>query len=370
MAYAIPRQHHRNRYRYGLIAIATTLLLLLFNGLGIAQAQSAYPPFLDPHVNDYGQILESADASYMRTKLSQFQAQTGIQVVVVTVNSVRDYGRDTSIESFATNLFNTWGVGDRDRDDGILMVVAPGDRQTRIELGSGYGSQYDTVAQTIIDDAMLPQFRDGLFSRGTVAGVDAITTRFQPGAATGVSATRSGRGWADGGELGGIPGALWGVMGVCAAALGGGFQILRYWNRHRDRTCPQCNTQMVRLDEHADDQYLDAGRRQEESLKSVDYDVWRCPSCGYHSTHRYENLLSRYGRCPRCTHKTLSVHKQTVTSPTYSREGQERIKEDCRHCGYHDTRYRTIPRLERDNDSSGSHGGGGRSSGGGASGSW
>ena len=130
---------------------------------------------------------------------------------------------------------------------------------------------------------------------------------------------------------------------------------------------------MQRLDETADDVYLDSGQKLEEYLSSIDYDVWKCNSCNMHTLLPYARWFSGYQQCPSCRYRTLSVDSQTVVSPTYSSTGSKRVTRDCRQCSYHDEDMVTIPRLTRSSSSSSSgssSSGGGRSSGGGASGSW
>ena len=167
-------------------------------------------------------------------------------------------------------------------------------------------------------------------------------------------------------------------------AAGGGVAT-RYWlkwRRHRARDCPKCQVAMHRLAEHEDDEFLRAGQRQEEALKSVDYDVWLCPDCGYHTVAPYTSHFSRYSKCTACHYKTLSTSSETIRSATYTSTGQARITETCHHCDHSHSYLRTLPRLEEttsssssssnSSSSSGSSGssGGGSSSGGGASGSW
>jgi uncharacterized membrane protein YgcG len=60
------------------------------------------------------------------------------------------------IESFATNLFNTWGIGDREKSNGFMILVAVHDRRVRIELGSGYSGEMDQVMQRVMNEDMLP----------------------------------------------------------------------------------------------------------------------------------------------------------------------------------------------------------------------
>lgn len=385
--------HHS---RYWLISLVTVLLLLT-NLSFVGQAQSTYPPFLDPHVNDYAEVLDANDAATLRSLLGEFQTETGVQAVVLTVNSVQDYGTgDSTIESFATNLFNAWGIGDRTRNDGILMLVAVGDREMRIELGMGYDSSYDAVAQSIIDQQMLPSFRDGNYSQGIVAGANAVVNQFNPAnpapaalppansyggsnptAEVPVNDYGNSDGLEDtGNQIADNPDAAR-ALGGGAAVLAIGAPIVAFWNRHRTRTCPNCKTRMVRLSEQLDDQYLDSGQRKEEVLGSVDYDVWQCPSCNQELVKRYGNLISQYSSCPACHYKTLSTRSRVIKRPTYTSTGRREIQETCKHCNHRGTRYAVIPKRtkssssgSRSSSSSSSHGGGGRSSGGGASGRW
>ncbi|MDX2217116.1 MAG: TPM domain-containing protein [Oculatellaceae cyanobacterium bins.114] len=365
-----------HRYRYGFVAIATTLILFMssLNAAAWNRTQSPYPPFLDRYVNDYGQVLNANDKATIRTTLTQFANETQIQVVVLTVNSVFDYRTgDASVESFATHVFNTWGIGDRTRNDGILVLVAPSDRKVRIELGAGYDSNSDRMAQAIIDETMLPYFRQGQISQGTVAGVNAIVSRFNPAYVTSTRAPNSNTDAVNPlpFSLNNDSDGIWNIVGGCVALVSGA-SVIHVWRRYRQHRCPQCQNLMTRLDENADDQYLNTEEQKEESLRSVDYDVWHCQSCGHNLVKPYQNYLSGYRRCSKCDRKTLSVKTQRLCAPTYTSEGLEKVTETCQNCSYTNSFERTIARLTRNDDdhSSSSNSGGGHSSGGGASGSW
>lgn len=358
-----------HRYRYGLMAMLIAACLTLSPVIGTALAQTGYPAFQDPYVNDYGEVLAPEDETSVRDRLDQFRATTGVHAVLLTVNSISDYATgDSTIESFATNLFNHWGIGDATRNDGILVLVAPGDRKVRIELGAGYDRQADQTAQSIIDNAMLPHFRENQMAAGTVAGVDAVINRFDPDESATSQAIASVRDTLTG--ITSNSGELATILLVPLIPLGIALKIaIGWWNRNRSRQCPTCTTEMRRLSEQEDDRYLEPGERREESLKSVDYDVWLCPSCGYHTTLSYNSLMSGYRTCTKCRHRTLSENTRTLVSPTYTSTGTAEVTQDCKHCGHHHIYTRSIPRKTRSSSSS-SSGGGGSSSGGGASGSW
>jgi uncharacterized protein len=147
----------------------------------------------------------------------------------------------------------------------------------------------------------------------------------------------------------------------------------RRWRRYRRRTCPQCGTKMIRLAETDDDALLDAGQQAEERLASVDYDVWKCPSCSHHFTLRYPKWLTSYDKCPQCHNRTKSSTETTIVAATTSSSGTARVTEQCAFCAYHVAYEKMLPRIERSSSSSGSSSsgsssfGGGRSGGGGAS---
>lgn len=158
------------------MAVAGLLLAmcLLVPVTGV-EAQEGYPPPQDSFVNDYAGLLSAEDAVYVRSTLAQLREEHGVAAVVVTVHSFRDYGTgDESIESFATNLFNAWGIGHVERNDGVLLLVAVQDRLVRLELGSGYDEVYNDRMWTVINEHLVSDFRRGQYSRGIVSGVRAL----------------------------------------------------------------------------------------------------------------------------------------------------------------------------------------------------
>lgn len=355
-----------SRYRYWLLAMVSAIALLLPTLSGPAQA--AYPAFQDAYVNDYGQVLSASEKIQIKTQLEQFRRRTGVHAVLLTVNSIYDYGTsDAAIEPFATNLFNAWGIGSAARNNGILLLVAPGDRNVRIELGRGYDRSYDRVAQAIIDDAILPQFRQGHISQGTAIGVNEIVENFDPSQPPAVNPVLSLlppaiATWVSPGV------AIGGGLAAGGAVAVSGFLALGRWKRYHKRSCPQCRVDMERLDEQADDRYLSAGQRTEESIRSIDYDVWLCRSCGHHDVINYNRLGSGYQTCPGCGHRTMRVTSRTLIAPTEHSTGTAEVDEACQFCDRTHHYTRTLARVTP--SSSSSSDGGGQSSGGGASGSW
>lgn len=135
---------------------------------------------------------------------------------------------------------------------------------------------------------------------------------------------------------------------------------------------------MTRLDDKAEDEYLQKSMLVEEEIKSVDYDVWKCLSCNNLSIEVYYNEKTPYEPCPKC--KTIAFHttgSRTITEATTSFSGSEEIYKECKFCQHKKTETRSIPRIEvstssssSSSSSSGGSFGGGSSGGGGASSSW
>lgn len=158
------------------------IFLALFTSLwAISAAGQELPGYTSTTINDFADLLPQDMADRLSSDLQTLREETGIEMTVVTISSRATYGDNTSIESFATRLFNQWGVGDTDRNDGILVLVSPGDREMRVELGSGWDPIWDDRAKNVIDFHFLPYFRDAEYARGIDAGVTELIRRFSPG---------------------------------------------------------------------------------------------------------------------------------------------------------------------------------------------
>lgn len=332
-------------------------------------AQATYPARQDPLINDYATLIEPQDAEQIRAVLQQLRSTYGIEATVVTVPSIATYGTgDATVEAFATRLFNTWGVGDAQRNDGVLVLLSLGDRTVRIELGRGYSSAYDARMKTVIDEYMLPHFRNGSYSFGLRRGVEAMVdplTGSAPGPIETIPAVLDDAPLATGFItllLGG---------GLMAGVMMMGWKVVGYV---LTPNCPNCQVRMKPLDAASARTSLDAGQRLELELKSVIHSVCECPSCHKRTTRNFPMPISPYKPCPQCHYKTIKIEQQTTTRhPTRHSSGEALAQRRCRHCNHTDHITVVLPRIQDHHHSSssgGSSGGGGSSSGGGASGRW
>jgi uncharacterized protein len=150
-------------------AAAAAALLLLFATLPLqAEPPVAIPPLVSP-VTDLTGTLTSEQSATIDARLRAFEAERGSQVAVLLVPTTEP----EAIEQYAMRVADAWQLGRKGVDDGALLLVALQDRVVRIEVGYGLeGALPDAVANRIIDEEILPQFRRGDVHAGISAGVD------------------------------------------------------------------------------------------------------------------------------------------------------------------------------------------------------
>ena len=148
-------------------------LLLLFPGLLVAQT---FPEHPNSFVNDYAKLLSEKSKEALIDQLKSLKSETGIEATILTIDSRKSYGHRGS-EQFATDLFNAWGIGDADQNNGILILIEREERAMRIELGEGYGRDYDLVAGDVIDQSFVPSFRKDNYDLGIVKGTEDVLLR-------------------------------------------------------------------------------------------------------------------------------------------------------------------------------------------------
>ncbi len=128
-------------------------------------------PALTGRVVDNASLLSAADKSQLVSDLEAHEAKSTDQVVVVTLPSLQGY----EIEDFGYRLGRHWGIGQQGKDNGVLLIVAPKERKVRIEVGRRLEPLLtDALTKLIIENGILPRFRDGDFAGGIKAGVKDI----------------------------------------------------------------------------------------------------------------------------------------------------------------------------------------------------
>jgi uncharacterized protein len=148
-------------------AVAALAALVCLAAPGSARAEPTFPALTGRIVDDAG-LLKPADRAAIETELATLEQKSTDQVAVVTVPSLQDY----PIEDYGYQLGRKWGIGQKGKDNGVLLIVAPNERKVRIEVGRGLEPvMTDAMSSLIIQNAILPEFRRGDFSAGIRAGV-------------------------------------------------------------------------------------------------------------------------------------------------------------------------------------------------------
>ncbi len=139
----------------------------LWAAIGDALAQPKFPPLTGRIVDDAG-LLTTADRVEILQLLHQLEEKSSDQIVVYTTKSLQGY----PIEDFGYQLGRHWQIGQKDKNNGIVLIVAPNERKVRIEVGRGLEPlMTDLMSKLIIDNAILAGFRRGDISGGIKAGV-------------------------------------------------------------------------------------------------------------------------------------------------------------------------------------------------------
>jgi uncharacterized protein len=317
-------------------------------------------------VSDPAGHLAPATRAALNAAIGALEAANGTEIAVVIIDST---GGLTAFDA-ALALHRGWGVGKRGRDNGIVFLWVPAEREVFISVGTGLeGVLPDRRVGRIRDERLFPAFRAGRFDEGVQAAVAALAdaAREETAWREGPAAAPQGGGGGGIGVLGWLGLGAGGIAGTLGGAVG-----VRRWRRRRPRQCANGHPMRL-LDEAADDDYLDQGAKSEERVHSVDWDVWLCDTCGEVLRIPYRRLLSGYGECPSCRTRTLTTTTTTLQAATTSHGGRVRVRSHCKHCGFATSKEQSTPRLRSSSSSGSSHsrpggggGGGGSSFGGGS----
>jgi uncharacterized protein len=375
------------------------------------------------HVHDFANLLSPAQQASLEILAQSVERQTTAEIAVVTVPALDGQ----TVESYAHALFNSWGIGQKDVNNGVLLLVAPKERRMWIEVGYGLEPLLtDSLCGEIRDQQIIPPFKAGDYPGGIIAGTERLAEilKSNPAEARGIEKSspllaRTPRGKAIVATSGvGIAALVLAVLGVLAASrrlysttafvtvtvislvmvaiatyfileapardqpigwFGGAtlaslmawcLNLVRY-RRFGPHGCSKCGTQLELLSEQDEDPKLTSVQLLEEKIGSVDYDVWICMACLNQDTERYINNFSHFRDCPVCSAHTFKEETpvEVVTATTAS-DGSARIDGRCVACNHKTVRYFVLPMITQSSSSGGSFGssGGGGFGGGGGGG--
>ena len=365
--------------------VALFIFMLTASALVSARAEYSIADIPNVHLSDSTRyvsdpegILSPTAVKELDGKLGGIWRATSAEPVVVVI----DRADTDDLDTYATELFESWGIGKKDKDNGLLILISRDQRRAVIRTGQGVeGLIPDAVASRIIRNVMAPRMADGDYDGGTIAAVDAVNEILSDPSARQELMSR----YPNNDEARRADDLtleqffrlylLFGVvitlillavyvyllastrcdsahmrydkimrmrMPVLMLSMFGCLLPLVLWwvitlklrrIRLRPRLCPHGHGKMERLDEVADNQYLTAPQNTEEALNSVDYDVWLCPVCNDTVVEPYVNRSAQYVECELChTRSARLVAHQVVRKPTVATEGVGAKIFHCRHC--------------------------------------
>ena len=288
--------------------------------------------FPDYHgfVNDYTNTINKDWKSKTEQLVAKVERETQCEIAVTVIDNLKGL----TIEDYAVRLFEKWGIGKKDEDNGVLLLISMDERELRIEVGYGLeGVITDIEAKNIIDDVIVPRFKENNYDSGIYNGVVAIANKIY------LEQGKAGIAYSDPVPIAAVAGFVGSIAFVVIIIL----VTLLPW-------------------------ILIFGAVGVLSLLS------------YIKNHK----------CPQCKRLGLVIKQTILSNASYEYSGQMIIEKTCRYCNFYKKHTAIIPKLSRytysdgsssshfsssssSSSSSFSHSssfGGGSSGGGGASGHW
>ena len=165
----VREKQNETGWRPAVVVLAAAAVLCLF--LGPTASLGLDVPKLSGRVNDYGNMITPQARATLDGELAALELTDSTQVVVLTVPSLEG----DMIEEFSIRVGDAWKIGQKGKDNGVLLIVSKADRKIRIEVGRGLqGVLTDLLAGRIIDTVIKPRFKQNRFDEGFIEGTRAI----------------------------------------------------------------------------------------------------------------------------------------------------------------------------------------------------
>ena len=385
------------------LLFSTSFLTAQKSGKSYTVDQVPDPKNRNSSVSDPDDYLSASDEAVLDKLINALGDSATAQIAIVVLGSI---GEDNPKE-FATRLFKKWGIGQAEKDNGLLMLTVMDQRRTEFETGLGTESILtDAICYRVGMQELVPHFQKGDYGVGLIAAVNKFKYYLEnPNSIEEIKdQTYQGSG-----NKGGWLQILFGhsifngIFNLLALVfvynglnskqdaydkymalrksrkwfllilfpipyifiwwfVGRKMKELRYGKRYSKKT----GAELRLIPDNEEDVYLEKGQITEEEIGVADYDVWANDNDGDDILIlRYTKGNKQYRRCPKCSYITYyNSHSHTITAATYSSTGLKEVVNDCKSCHYHDVKRVSIPMLTRSSSS------GGGSSGGGGGGSW
>ena len=382
------------KFYYWLSVLLIAIIFPVCKAEILAPEQITNPNIADRsvYIADPGNILSESAKRRINKYLYDLRMKTSAEIAVAVIPEMGEM----PIENFSEKIFSDWSLGKKDKDNGVLLVIAMDRKEARITTGYGTeGVIPDIVAKKIITDKVLPNMKAGnpdkAVEEATVAigdilldptNADEIKSRNKEAWETpGVSPVSTD----DLTEFIGIIVILMFIFSICLffydsnrikkmdrphqaqewhsrrqtylalSFLSLGLGLIPYFlaekrrkaSRNKPLECATCHHKMIKLDEDQDNELLNSSQDFEEKLNTVDYDVWVCPECGSIERYAFKINQNKYTECPNChTVAYTMTRDHTLVPPTVNKTGTgERIYE-CKYCRYKKNQRYILPRRQ------------------------
>ncbi|MDR0412229.1 MAG: TPM domain-containing protein [Dysgonamonadaceae bacterium] len=409
------------------------MLLLSFLLFGFSLKSQTYTVHSVPYdnlkdkydfVSNPDRIISPAAEEQINRIITLTEDSASAEIAVVLLKSIGDAG----IDDFGTALFTHWGIGKKQKDNGLLFLLVEDQRQMIFRTGYGLeGALPDVVLSRIIRNDIAPLMAEGNPDRALISGISRVCQcLLNPEVVREILAEQKHAGGND--EKAVFPKLLkvYTVISLLvflyfaltfSLKLKMGKTRPEKYNRlnaarssviactvlfpllmvffipvyffklrnlrNRPVNCRGCNRPMIKQTESSRDAYLTAQQVEEEKLHSVDYDVWRCTACNRNEIYGYDRPHTRYTTCPYCRARTYLLESDRIVkhATSYSKGRGEKVYR-CLYCQKRNIVPYLIPMIiaspgtggrRSGGFGGGSFGGGfggGRTGGGGARGGW
>ncbi len=323
-------------------------------------------------VTDMAEILSPDTEAKLNQIIFQLERQNGDELAVVTVPETTPAPNP---KAFTTELFNYWGIGKQGKNNGVLFLVSKSDRHVEIRTGYGIESVLPNAqVSDIIQKEIIPQFKQGNFEDGILAGTKSLVTELGGNLAVHTNTTELG------GNLAVHTNTNAKALGefVIAFVLVWGLLLTSFFYNRRKlmlaqrpvfihpegRTrvsqqelkhpvkCANCSNPLKQLNSALVFAHLTKPERVANKFGSVQFLGWQCPNCqpqltgsGIH-IRAYTSGAGKFRECPTCRELTMvRTTVETLIEPTIEREGKRRISFCCYCCSYLQESDQPISRL-------------------------
>ncbi len=270
----------RNRKSALVRSISWVAFLVMVVSFVVIAASTGFAAYPKPtgNINDYAGVLTATDKANLEKLVNAVLEQTGTTFAAAII---KDHG-DESIQEYAVHLYETWGIGKKGEDKGLLVVISIAERELRAEVGYGLEPVITDARAGDVLDAMKPYLREEEFGKGLYAGLLVAAEYVARDAGVTLdleAATKEYEEFYT--EPLDIP------FGFLALFLGIPIAAITYF-AWRGRRCPRCQSRLTVTDRVIEKATYDAG--------GLAMTILHCPKCGYHQeTERRTNKLQRPG---------------------------------------------------------------------------